>query len=247
MKKLILIVLGVIVLVGITATTASSQGIISESPDKSEVIENTKSESVYYEYVCPLTKGCPEDEDGKCIGCVKIKVYEEKEVVKLPAEQPKIKHSVLPVEEKFFGIPPGKYYMSHQTSIIGSKIAEMKMKRGFVAEYTEVSPGNYLITFSGGAEYTSSNTDKVRAFSCPIPTTKFVTIDKNGTRTMSKTLKKGTCYDKNPEKQVSFKYYNVDQNTIKTVRVKKHTEWIIGCKDCVDTLRTDITTFVKID
>ena len=51
-------------------------GVISESPDKSEVIENTKSDSVYYEYVCPLIKGCPVDEDGKCIGCMKIKVFE---------------------------------------------------------------------------------------------------------------------------------------------------------------------------
>ena len=60
-------------------------------------------------------------------------------------------------------------------------------------------------------------------------------------------VKMGTCYEKNPEKVVSFRYYNVNANTIKSVRVRKHKEWIIGCEDCVDTLRTDITTFVKFD
>ena len=32
-------------------------GVISESPDKSEVTEKTKSDSVYYEYVCTPAKG----------------------------------------------------------------------------------------------------------------------------------------------------------------------------------------------
>jgi hypothetical protein len=221
-------------------------GVISESPDKSEVIEKTESDSVYYEYVCTVPSGCP-FKDGKCVGCKKIKVFEEKTVIKLPKKEPEIDHTVLPKKEKFFGIPEGNYHWRHMTTIIGSEIWEKSLAPGFLANYKEVVPGSYLITTSGAAEYTSPSFTGTKVIACPIPSTKFATIDKDGVSEVRKTLVKGTCWNKYPNNTISFRYYNVDANTIKTVWVRKHTTWIVGCEDCEDTIRTDISTFVKID
>jgi len=227
-------------------------GVISESPDKSEVIENTKSDSVYYEYVCPLIKGCPVDEDGKCIGCMKIKVFESKTIQKLPKEKKSITHTVLPKEKKFFVIPEGNYNWRHMTTIVGSDIHEKALGPGFLINYKEVVPGSYLITTSGGVEYTSPGFEGTKAITCPIPTTKFATIDKDGHRKVTKTLVKGTCYPTKPKDTIRFKYYNVDENTLKTVWVRKHNTRNLSCshnggvEDC-DSVRTDISTFVKID
>ncbi len=221
-------------------------GVISESPDKSEVTEKTESDSVYYEYVCTVPSGCP-FKDGKCVGCKKIKVFEEKTVIKLPKKEPEIAHTVLPKKEKFFGIPEGNYHWRHMTTIIGSEIWEKSLAPGFLANYKEVVPGSYLITTSGAAEYTSPSFTGTKVIACPIPSTKFATIDKDGVSEVRKTLVKGTCWNKYPNNTISFRYYNVDANTIKTVWVRKHTTWIVGCEDCEDTIRTDISTFVKID
>ena len=221
-------------------------GVISESPDKSEVTEKTESDSVYYEYVCTVPSGCP-FKDGKCVGCKKIKVFEEKTVIKLPKKEPEIDHTVLPKKEKFFGIPEGNYHWRHMTTIIGSEIWEKSLAPGFLANYKEVVPGSYLITTSGAAEYTSPSFTGTKVIACPIPSTKFATIDKDGVSEVRKTLVKGTCWNKYPNNTISFRYYNVDANTIKTVWVRKHTTWIVGCEDCEDTIRTDISTFVKID
>ena len=220
-------------------------GVISESPDKSEVIEKTESDSVYYEYVCTVPSGCP-FKDGKCVGCKKIKVYEEKTVIKLPKEEPEIAHSVLPKKDKFFGIPEGDYHWRHMTTIIGSKIYQKSLAPGFLANYKEVTPGSYLITTSGAAEYTGSSFEGTKVIACPIPSTKFATVDKDGVSEVRKTLVKGTCWDKYPNNTISFRYYNVDANTIRTIWVRKHTTWIVGCEDCADTIRTDISTFVQL-
>ena len=220
-------------------------GVISESPDKSEVIEKTESDSVYYEYVCTVPSGCP-FKDGKCVGCKKIKVFEEKTVIKLPKKEPEIDHTVLPKKEKFFGIPEGNYHWRHMTTIIGSEIWEKSLAPGFLANYKEVVPGSYLITTSGAAEYRGSSFEGTKVIACPIPTTKYATIDKDGISEVRKTLVKGTCWNKYPNNTISFRYYNVDANTIRTIWVRKHTTWIVGCKDCEDTIRTDISTFVKI-
>ena len=200
-------------------------GVISESPDKSEVTEKTESDSVYYEYVCTVPSGCP-FKDGKCVGCKKIKVYEEKTVIKLPPKQPEIAHTVLPKKEKFFGIPEGNYHWRHMTTIIGSKIWQKSLAPGFLANYKEVTPGSYLITTSGAAEYTSPSFEGTKVIACPIPSTKFATVDKDGLSKMRETLVKGTCWNKYPNNTISFRYYNVDANTIKTVWVRKHTTWI---------------------
>ncbi len=237
---------------GAPKDTSEIIGVISESPDKSEVIENTKSDSVYYEYVCPLIKGCPVDEDGKCIGCMKIKVFESKTIQKLPKEKETITHTVLPKEKKFFVIPEGNYNWRHMTTIVGSDIHEKALGPGFLINYKEVVPGSYLITTSGGAEYTSPGFEGTKAITCPIPTTKFATIDKDGHRKVTKTLVKGTCYPTKPKDTIRFKYYNVDENTLKTVWVRKHNTRNLSCRhnggveDC-DSVRTDISTFVKID
>ena len=220
-------------------------GVISESPDKSEVIEKTESDSVYYEYVCTVPSGCP-FKDGKCVGCKKIKVYEEKTVIKLPPKQPEIAHTVLPKKEKFFGIPEGNYHWRHMTTIIGSKIWQKSLAPGLLANYKEVVPGSYLITTSGAAEYTSPSFEGTKVIACPIPSTKFATVDKDGLSKMRETLVKGTCWNKYPNNTISFRYYNVDANTIRTIWVRKHTTWVVGCEDCVDTIRTDISTFIKI-
>ena len=220
-------------------------GVISESPDKSEVTEKTESDSVYYEYVCTVPSGCP-FKDGKCVGCKKIKVYEEKTVIKLPPKQPEIAHTVLPKKEKFFGIPEGNYHWRHMTTIIGSKIWQKSLAPGFLANYKEVTPGSYLITTSGAAEYTSPSFEGTKVIACPIPSTKFATVDKDGLSKMRETLVKGTCWNKYPNNTISFRYYNVDANTIRTIWVRKHTTWVVGCEDCVDTIRTDISTFIKI-
>ena len=220
-------------------------GVISESPDKSEVIEKTESDSVYYEYVCTVPSGCP-FKDGKCVGCKKIKVYEEKTVIKLPKEEPEIAHTVLPKKDKFFGIPEGDYHWRHMTTIIGSKIYQKSLAPGILANYKEVTPGSYLITTSGAAEYRGSSFEGTKVIACPIPSTKFATVDKDGVSEMRKTLVKGTCWDKYPNNTISFRYYNVDANTIRTIWVRKHTTWIVGCEDCADTIRTDISTFIKI-
>ena len=221
------------------------KGVVSESPDKSEVTEKTESDSVYYEYVCTVPSGCP-FKDGKCVGCKKIKVYEEKTVIKLPKEEPEIAHSVLPKKDKFFGIPEGDYHWRHMTTIIGSKIYQKSLAPGFLANYKEVTPGSYLITTSGAAEYTGSSFEGTKVIACPIPSTKFATVDKDGVSEVRKTLVKGTCWDKYPNNTISFRYYNVDANTIRTIWVRKHTTWIIGCEDCADTIRTDISTFVQL-
>ena len=221
------------------------KGVISESPDKSEVTEKTESDSVYYEYVCTVPSGCP-FKDGKCVGCKKIKVYEEKTVIKLPKEEPEIAHSVLPKKDKFFGIPEGDYHWRHMTTIIGSKIYQKSLAPGILANYKEVTPGSYLITTSGAAEYRGSSFEGTKVIACPIPTTKYATIDKDGISEVRKTLVKGTCWNKYPNNTISFRYYNVDANTIRTIWVRKHTTWIVGCEDCADTIRTDISTFIKI-
>ena len=221
------------------------KGVVSESPDKSEVTEKTESDSVYYEYVCTVPSGCP-FKDGKCVGCKKIKVYEEKTVIKLPKEEPEIAHSVLPKKDKFFGIPEGDYHWRHMTTIIGSKIYQKSLAPGFLANYKEVTPGSYLITTSGAAEYTGSSFEGTKVIACPIPSTKFATVDKDGVSEVRKTLVKGTCWDKYPNNTISFRYYNVDANTIRTIWVRKHTTWIVGCEDCADTIRTDISTFVQL-
>ena len=221
------------------------KGVISESPDKSEVTEKTESDSVYYEYVCTVPSGCP-FKDGKCVGCKKIKVFEEKTVIKLPKKEPEIDHTVLPKKEKFFGIPEGNYHWRHMTTIIGSKIWQKSLAPGFLANYKEVTPGSYLITTSGAAEYTSPSFEGTKVIACPIPSTKFATVDKDGVSEVRKTLVKGTCWDKYPNNTISFRYYNVDANTIRTIWVRKHTTWIIGCEDCADTIRTDISTFVQL-
>ena len=221
------------------------KGVISESPDKSEVTEKTESDSVYYEYVCTVPSGCP-FKDGKCVGCKKIKVYEEKTVIKLPPKQPEIAHTVLPKKEKFFGIPEGNYHWRHMTTIIGSKIWQKSLAPGLLANYKEVVPGSYLITTSGAAEYTSPSFEGTKVIACPIPSTKFATVDKDGLSKMRETLVKGTCWNKYPNNTISFRYYNVDAHTIRTIWVRKHTTWVVGCEDCVDTIRTDISTFIKI-
>ena len=203
-------------------------GVISESPDKSEVTEKTESDSVYYEYVCTVPSGCP-FKDGKCVGCKKIKVFEEKTVIKLPKKEPEIDHTVLPKKEKFFGIPEGNYHWRHMTTIIGSEIWEKSLAPGFLANYKEVVPGSYLVTTSGAAEYTSPSFTGTKVIACPIPSTKFATVDKDGLSKMRETLVKGTCWNKYPNNTISFRYYNVDANTIKTVWVRKHTTWIVGC------------------
>ena len=226
-------------------------GIISESPDKSEVIENTKSDSVYFEYVCPVPAGCPFDQDGKCIGCKKIKVFESKTIQKLPKEKETITHTVLPKEKKFFVIPEGNYNWRHMTTIVGSDIHEKALGPGFLINFLKVNPGSYLITTSGGAEYTSPTFEGTKAIACPIPTTSFVTIDKDGYKDVSKPLVKGTCWNKQPDRTINFRYYNVDKNTLRTILVRKYNEKNLSCnhnggvEDC-DTFRTDISTFVKI-
>ena len=220
-------------------------GVISESPDKSEVTEKTESDSGYYEYVCTVPSGCP-FKDGKCVGCKKIKVFEEKTVIKLPKKEPEIDHTVLPKKEKFFGIPEGNYHWRHMTTIIGSKIWQKSLAPGLLANYKEVTPGSYLITTSGAAEYTSPSFEGTKVIACPIPSTKFATVDKDGVSEVRKTLVKGTCWNKYPNNTISFRYYNVDANTIRTIWVRKHTSWIVGCEDCADTIRTDISTFVQL-
>ena len=230
---------------GVSMNASENIGVISESPNKSEVTEKTESDSVYYEYVCTVPSGCP-FKDGKCVGCKKIKVYEEKTVIKLPKEKPEIVHTVLPKKEKFFGIPEGNYHWRHMTTIIGSKIWQKSLAPGFLANYKEVTPGSYLITTSGAAEYTSPSFEGTKVIACPIPSTKFATVDKDGVSKVRKTLIKGTCWNKYPNNTISFRYYNVDANTIRTIWVRKHTTWIVGCENCADTIRTDISTFVQL-
>ena len=226
------------------------KGVVSESPDKSEVTEKTESDSVYYEYVCTAPMGCP-FKDGKCVGCKKIKVFEEKTVIKLPKKEPEVAHTVLPIEKKFFGIPEGNYYWRHMTTIIGADIHEKALGPGFLINFLKVNPGSYLITTSGGAEYTSPTFEGTKAIACPIPTTSFVTIDKDGYKDVSKPLVKGTCWNKQPDRTINFRYYNVDKNTLRTILVRKYNEKNLSCnhnggvEDC-DTFRTDISTFVKI-
>ena len=225
-------------------------GVISESPDKSEVTEKTESDSVYYEYVCTAPMGCP-FKDGKCVGCKKIKVFEEKTVIKLPKKEPEVDHTVLPIEKKFFGIPEGDYHWRHMTTIIGADIYEKSLGSGFLINFSKVTPGSYLITTSGGAEYTSPTFEGTKAIACPIPSTAYVTIDKDGYKDVAKTLVKGTCWNKHPDRTINFRYYNVDENTLRTILVRKYNEKNLSCihnggvKDC-DSVRTDISTFVKI-
>ena len=236
---------------GVPMNASENIGVVSESPDKSEVTEKTESDSVYYEYVCTVPSGCP-FKDGKCVGCKKIKVYEEKTVIKLPKEEPEIVHTVLPKKEKFFGIPEGNYHWRHMTTIIGADIHEKALGPGFLINFLKVNPGSYLITTSGGAEYTSPTFEGTKAIACPIPTTSFVTIDKDGYKDVAKTLVKGTCWNKHPDRTINFRYYNVDKNTLRTILVRKYNEKNLSCnhnggvEDC-DTFRTDISTFVKID
>ena len=235
---------------GVPMNASENIGVVSESPDKSEVTEKTESDSVYYEYVCTVPSGCP-FKDGKCVGCKKIKVFEEKTVIKLPKKEPEIAHTVLPIEKKFFGIPEGNYHWRHMTTIVGSDIYEKELGSGFLINFSEVVPGSYLVTTSGGAEYTSTGFEGTKAIACPIPSTAFVTIDKDGYKDVSKTLVKGTCWNKHPDRTISFRYYNVDENTIRTILVRKYNEKNLSCihnggvKDC-DSVRTDISTFVKI-
>ena len=132
------------------------------------------------------------------------------------------------------------------TTIIGSKIYQKSLAPGFLANYKEVTPGSYLITTSGAAEYTGSSFEGTKVIACPIPSTKFATVDKDGLSKVRKTLVKGTCWDKYPNNTISFRYYNVDEHTIRTIWVRKHTTWIVGCENCADTIRTDISTFVQL-
>ena len=132
------------------------------------------------------------------------------------------------------------------TTIIGSKIWQKSLAPGFLANYKEVTPGSYLITTSGAAEYTSPSFEGTKVIACPIPSTKFATVYKDGVSKVRKTLIKGTCWNKYPNNTISFRYYNVDANTIRTIWVRKHTTWIVGCENCADTIRTDISTFVQL-
>tara|TARA_B100000953_G_scaffold42900_1_gene33017 strand:- start:772 stop:1173 length:402 start_codon:yes stop_codon:yes gene_type:complete len=132
------------------------------------------------------------------------------------------------------------------TTIIGSKIWQKSLAPGLLANYKEVVPGSYLITTSGAAEYTSPSFEGTKVIACPIPSTKFATVDKDGLSKMRETLVKGTCWNKYPNNTISFRYYNVNANTIRTIWVRKHTTWVVGCEDCADTIRTDISTFIKI-
>ena len=194
--------------------------------------------------------GCP-FKDGKCVGCKKIKVFEEKTVIKLPKKEPEVDHTVLPIEKKFFGIPEGNYHWRHMTTIIGADIYEKSLGSGFLINFSKVTPGSYLITTSGGAEYTSPTFEGTKAIACPIPSTAYVTIDKDGYKDVAKTLVKGTCWNKHPDRTINFRYYNVDENTLRTILVRKYNEKNLSCihnggvKDC-DSVRTDISTFVKI-